>query len=360
MTSRHPPRTLPRFSAGLSLCVLIGLAFLAGCVSSSTLKMKVSQLDESRQEADTQRQEISDLRRGLAQTQQENVALKAKVKTLVEEERIRTLKVDELQTRLRTSQEQSVDLEDRTADLKDELGAVRETLTGQLAEVMERNRILEEENAGLLDRFDRLSRRLEERQGRVDELAATLDGQEADLAAARQLLKEKEHQLSGLTATYEGLMGELKEEIRKGEIEVTRMRGRLTVNVLDRILFSSGRADTNAEGRDVVRRVAGVLKDVEDRQIRVEGHTDNVAISPRLAQTFPSNWELSTARATSIVKTLVAGGVDPSRLSVSGYSEYRPVAPNDTAENRTRNRRIEIVLLPLEDGRSADAGGEAP
>lgn len=118
--------------------------------------------------------------------------------------------------------------------------------------------------------------------------------------------------------------------------------------MVEKILFDSGSAEIKKEGKKVLDRVVEILKNVKDRQINIEGHTDNVPISPRLAQKFPTNWELSTARATNVVRYLQEKGIDPALLSATGYAEYRPVSPNDTEEGRAKNRRIEIVLVPLE------------
>jgi chemotaxis protein MotB len=117
---------------------------------------------------------------------------------------------------------------------------------------------------------------------------------------------------------------------------------------VERILFDSGQADLKKAGIQVLHRVGDILKEVADKQIRVEGHTDNVPISPRLRQKFASNWELSTARATNVVRFLQQHkGIAGSRLSVAGYGPYRPVASNQSAGGRAQNRRIQIVLVPL-------------
>ena len=117
--------------------------------------------------------------------------------------------------------------------------------------------------------------------------------------------------------------------------------------MVDRILFPSGEADVTRDGFKVLRRVGNVLKSTEGKIIRVEGHTDNVAISDRLKGKFPTNWELSTARATNVVRFLQDSvGIDPAHLRAVGLSEYHPVAPNTSARGRSQNRRIEIGLLP--------------
>jgi chemotaxis protein MotB len=171
----------------------------------------------------------------------------------------------------------------------------------------------------------------------------------ADLSDEKmQAIKEKDRAISELKKTYNNLVSELNEEIKKGEIEVTQLRDKLTLSMVDKILFDSGKADIKQNGKAVLDRVAEILKRVTDKQIRIEGHTDNVPIGPVLAVKFPTNWELSTARSTTVVRYLQYQGVDPAFLSAAGYSEYRPVDSNEEDEGRAKNRRIEIVLIPLD------------
>ncbi len=117
--------------------------------------------------------------------------------------------------------------------------------------------------------------------------------------------------------------------------------------MVDRVLFDSGQAQSKPAGIKVLKQVGNVLKNVTDKQIRIEGHTDNVPISVKLQDRFKTNWELSTARATTVVRYLIdQGGVDRQHLSAVGYAETHPIASNDTDEGRSSNRRIEIVLYP--------------
>jgi len=100
---------------------------------------------------------------------------------------------------------------------------------------------------------------------------------------------------------------------------------------------------------EVLRRVGGVVKEVADKEIRIEGYTDNVPISSRLQQKFPTNWELSAARAVNVLRFLQERiGIPGERISACGFGEFKPVADNATAEGRALNRRIQIVLVPLE------------
>jgi len=218
-----------------------------------------------------------------------------------------------------------------------------------------------------------LGKEVQQLKGRLDELESLVAARNTELEALRQQNLElmnirdnqaaeleefqastgrfteiKNKEIERLKGTYDSLVQELQEEIKKGEIKVTQVLDRLSVNMVEQILFDSGSADIKPEGLKVLERVGGILKKVTDKQIRVEGHTDNVPIGGRLIDKFPTNWELSVARATNVVKFLSEKvGVDPRFLSAVGYSMYRPVASNDTKESRAQNRRIEITLLPL-------------
>ncbi|MFH2074643.1 MAG: OmpA family protein, partial [Pseudomonadota bacterium] len=109
-----------------------------------------------------------------------------------------------------------------------------------------------------------------------------------------------------------------------------------------------GRAEVKSEGLEVLKRVVEILKTVTDKIIRVEGHTDNVPIGGILAKRYPTNWELSAARAINITRSLEKEGLDPALLSAAAFGEYQPVADNETPEGRAKNRRIAIILLPKE------------
>jgi len=120
----------------------------------------------------------------------------------------------------------------------------------------------------------------------------------------------------------------------------------VVVNLPSGALFNSGRARLNASGRELMERVGTALQNL-DNDIVVEGHTDSIPVSGDLATIFPSNWELSVARAANTVNYLEnAAGMSPERLAATGFGQQRPVAPNDTRDGRALNRRVEIVVLP--------------
>jgi len=163
----------------------------------------------------------------------------------------------------------------------------------------------------------------------------------------RKISTEKNDEINRLKSTYEELIGGLQKEVEQGEVTITQLADRLQVNIVDRIIFPSGKAEVTLPGQKILRQVGNILKQVTDRRIRVEGHTDNVPIHPKLQAEFATNWELSVARATNVVRFLQEQvGIDPGKLEIAGLGQYQPVATNNTRNGRRQNRRIEILLLP--------------
>ncbi len=141
---------------------------------------------------------------------------------------------------------------------------------------------------------------------------------------------------------YDELVKGLSREVEKGQLQVKQYKNMLAVDLAEQVFFDSGSATLKGEGKDVLKTVGGALKGYENKIIRVVGHTDNVPVSK---SQFPSNWELSAARATTVVRYLQECGVKPERMIAAGRGEYDPVAPNDTPEGRQKNRRIELMLI---------------
>jgi chemotaxis protein MotB len=178
-----------------------------------------------------------------------------------------------------------------------------------------------------------------------------LETDKAELTHAKEELSKdvaaKEGELAQLKGTYENLQEKMKDEIAKGDIVLSQDGGRLRVGLVDKILFDSGEAAISKRGEGVLARVGAVLASIDDKQIQVSGHTDRTPISDKLTAQFPTNWELSAARAINVVRFLSEkAAVPPQRLVASGYGEFHPVASNKSAAGRARNRRIEILLTP--------------
>ncbi len=221
--------------------------------------------------------------------------------------------------------------ESLTATTED-LQAKIKGLTGEVDQLKKERAVLQGEKASL-----------------QQEKESTLKNAEALQAKVNQLTEkaEKAEQLEKATQTYQDLQKKLEKEIQEGQVQIKEMKDRLTVTMVDQILFASGSAVVGKKGKAVLAKVVTILKDVKGKRIEVDGHTDNVPIVSTLKSRFATNWELSTARATEVVRYLQEeGGIDPQVLSAAGFGEYQPIAPNDTEEGRHKNRRIEIVLLP--------------
>lgn len=192
---------------------------------------------------------------------------------------------------------------------------------------------------------DKAKTELDQTIAEQNELDATLQRTKSELEACQKSGESARQYAETLKQREADLRNRLQKEISDKEVEISQLRGQLNVRVLDKILFKSGSADILPAGQAVLEKVARVLETTDD-QIRVEGHTDNVPISDRLKSKYYSNWELSAARAASVVRYFQYGSakIDPTRLEAVGYAEYQPVAPNDNDADRQRNRRVEIVL----------------
>lgn len=201
-------------------------------------------------------------------------------------------------------------------------------------------------------------RGLEERVKGLESDKATLS---QSMTALAENLEEKEAELARLKATYDSLEERMQAEIKKGEIRLTQDEGRIKVDLVDKVLFDSGQAELSPRGVEVLSRIAGVVARIDDKQIQVSGHTDDAPIVNELKQRYPSNWELSAARAVNVVRFLAEkGGVPAKRLVAAGHGEFQPVASNNTPQGRAQNRRIEILLTPALKSAAKVAAAKTP
>ena len=295
----------------LSVLVVLLAAGLSACsVMQGTYQKKADEADALTRRLATLQKKHDDLAA-------ENAALKARNEGLAAELAGMTLQKDKLTTDLAYVTGQR----DKAAADKEEL-----------------DRILQ-------SRSDNLSQTIFELRRKV----ADLDAENAKLKAENaSLVKAKEEQVQKVSSTYESLLEKMKSEISKGQVTISELKGKLTVNMVDSILFDSGKAEVKKGGLEILGKVISILKDVNDKSIRIEGHTDTVQIVGVLAKRYPTNWELSAARAINVARHLQDQGIDPGQLSAVAYGEWKPVATNDTAEGKAKNRRIEIILVPKE------------
>lgn len=337
----------------LALGCFTVLVILTGCVSTRTYQTKAD-------ESETRKAKLDSAIVELEGEKAANLKLKKELADLTasKEKEAASLKehIDELSNRgIMTSKE----IEELKTE-KERLSASDKEKTGELAGTAA---MMDELNGKLA----RISKELEDVKKERDGLMASdvAKGEEITAKAKEgeylnreierlklktgELSSEKEKELANIKSTYENLVKEMKQEIEKGDIKITQAVDRLSVNMVEKILFDSGKAEVKLEGLKVIKRVGDILKGVNDKQIRVEGHTDNVPIGAKIREKYQTNWELSTARATNIVRYLHEKvGVNPKLLSAAGMADNKPVASNDTPEGKAQNRRIEIALLPLD------------
>lgn len=286
-----------RLVASLVLAVFV----LGGCITRTEHEQLMDQAAQN-------------LAMAQARHQQELGAAQAQLASLGAE-------LQRLQGEIATRDQQIAELNAQIADLQkkhDDAVALAEQLRLTL------------ERAGksvdqLLSEKGDLAKALEENRARLEEL------RKAQEAAQKR------------ADLFKNLLARFKKMIDAGDIQIVLRDGRMVLQLRNDVLFDSGKVDIKPEGKKALKDVASVLASLDGRELAVAGHTDDVPIS---TARFPSNWELSTARAVEVVKYLIDAGVPADRLSAAGYGQFDPVAKNDSPEGRAKNRRIEIVLQP--------------
>jgi chemotaxis protein MotB len=194
-------------------------------------------------------------------------------------------------------------------------------------------------NAKLRSELERLGKNVDQMLQEKGTLSKALD----DAKLRLDELRKAQAAAEARALLFQQFVLKFKKMIDAGQLKIATRNGRLVLQLPNDVLFDSGMTVLKPAGKEALVQVAQVLKSVAGRKFQVAGHTDNVPIQ---TARFPSNWELSTARAVEVVKLLSAQGVDPKSLSAAGYGEFDPVAANDAADGRSKNRRIEITLQP--------------
>jgi len=227
---------------------------------------------------------------------------------------------------------------------------------------------LRAQQAKLTQDLSKLAGDLAQLHSQTGALASMRDSikQERDaLQAERDAIRSERDSLRKAQAEtvshYDALVNQLSQEVNQGHLKIKQYRNMLTVDVADKIFFDSGSADIKESGTVVLKKVGKALAIYADKIIRVVGHTDNVPLSRAVQEYFSTNWELSVARATTVVRFLQDEcEIAPERLVAAGRGPYQPVARNDTPAGRQRNRRIEIMLLDRSLAEGIAQGAQAP
>jgi chemotaxis protein MotB len=230
---------------------------------------------------------------------------------------------------------QIADLEKQGAELDAKLKATQAERDGLQKSLDDTTALAGE----LKKRLEKLGQNVEKLTSEKGELSRTLD----DAKLRLEELRKQKLAAEARAATFRNLMEKLRSMIDAGQLKVIIRDGRMLIALESDVLFDSGKTNLKPAGQTALAKVAQVLAGITDRKYQVAGHTDDVPIH---TARFPSNWELSTARAVEVVNFLIANGMKPQQVSAAGFGEFDPVAANDSPEHRAQNRRIEIVLQP--------------
>ena len=258
------------------------------------------------------------------------------------------------------------ELEKQAAGLKNELeqsSRQNEALTRQIGRFTAKNESLEAQSQDLRAALETATRRNEQQSQAVEGYRKTIGAQASEIQALKTdllglegriagieqnkeaLLQQEELDKARLKKTYEDLLASLESEVGEKTIQIENFQDALTINIMDQIFFDSGKAAIKKDGLSILDRIAAILANLPEKIIRVEGHTDDVPIGPKIKSVYPSNWELASARSSAVARYFIdKHRIDPARVVAISYSQYRPLVPNTTEGNRAKNRRIEIVL----------------
>jgi chemotaxis protein MotB len=380
-------QTLP-FS--LTALLILSATTMSGCVSMETHSKTLTALDAAKKSSAQFQQQLAGLQNNLDKEAAQRKAAEQQASALLKEREALETRSNELQSRLDSLENENgqlnselgnvrgqiIDLEQKLASgstsAQAEIAALQKQASGleanaariaqereqlrqeqlQLAAMLEQERLAKESRStsaqAEIAALQKQASALKANAARIAQEREQLRQEQLQLAAMlEQERLEKEEEINRLTRTHDDLSKSLQDEISKGNITIQQVRDRLTINMVERVLFDSGQAQIKPTGLKVLKEVGDILKKITDKQIRIEGHTDNVPISAKLQNRFKTNWELSTARATTVVHYLIEqSGVDRQYLSAVGYADTRPIALNDSEEGKSSNRRIEIVLYP--------------
>jgi chemotaxis protein MotB len=215
--------------------------------------------------------------------------------------------------------------------------------------------------------IDGLQKEIQDRDATIAELRGELKHADTKLSSFQEqvvagqrevkVLQAKLSELSGekaqienkidhLETSYESLLSDLKKQIENRDVTIQRIQEKLSITLVDHILFEFGKATISPEGKENLRKVAKILRGIQNKMIEVVGHTDEIPIMEKYQWKFPSNWELSADRAAAVVRYLQELGVEPADMEAVGRSFYAPIGGNETAEGRAKNRRVNIIIAP--------------
>ncbi|WNM61434.1 OmpA family protein [Candidatus Nitrospira neomarina] len=341
---------------GNTLLLVVACTVVVGCVSQQSHERALQEYEKNHEstiaELERLQQAVEEKQTEVLQLQDTKTALEhtVEVQDQMKEEQLAAVQqeVEALYTQIRklVNSEGGGSLTDPLFggepldfhDLAAALTKVRSGLDGQISQMSH----LREQNGQLEKELSALEARLKEVERLKHELELVRkarEAQEAQLEKVKYEVLTVGEEIDRITKALEDKFG--------NSLVVTQHHDRLVLTMLGQVLFESGEADLTPLGLRIMKQVGQVLATVPGKNIQVEGHTDNHRIYGQLQKQYPTNWELSTARATTVLRYLIEQtGMDPKQFSATGYADMRPVMTNETEEGRAQNRRVEIVLYP--------------
>ncbi len=241
------------------------------------------------------------------------------------------------------SQKKYNELETKQRETQDQLNTATVKLNSCLDEkdrMNEQITRLNNTNAALLNNVGDLATLSKKEAENLERSLESIKEKDLAIRSMQDAMNKKDSVTLALVTSLKGALGNMSDE----DIEINVEKGVVYVSISDKLLFDSGRYNITPRAKEVLGKVATVVKNKPNIEFMVEGHTDNKPISTSM---FEDNWDLSVKRATSVVRVLQDDfGVEPARMTAAGRSYYIPVATNETAEGRAKNRRTRIVVLP--------------
>lgn len=302
----------------------------------SALTKKVDQLNQEKAASEGRIREAAECPETLKKVASELETRDALVKDLRSQSAGTQSQVVTLTQQVAKGVEEIEGLKGRLSHLEKEIGDKEGSLAdvGQKLQTSERESEVNKKTIALLR--DELSSK--------DGLIAKLEGRLSDIKGEEVRIKTA---LSEIKTAHDAVVSRLRGQIQNKEVTISKLWDKLSITFVDRVLFEFGRASITPEGRGILTKVGEILKGVKSKTIRVIGHTDDRPIAAEYRYKFPSNWELSSSRATSVVRFFQKeSGLLPEDMEAVGRSLYEPVASNDTPEGRALNRRVNIIIAP--------------
>lgn len=312
----------------------IMILMMASCVPSK----QYNDLKASQEKCEADRQELTNNNRKLTA---DNDELKADLESI--SKKYAELKSDtiDLGREMRITRKKQKELDQRNKELLDRLNDAQTKGSEENRKLVKYLRDTQEELLAREDRLRELEKQLNAKEKRLNDLEGELKDREARVQELESIIAEKDAAVRALKDRISNALLGFKD---KG-LTVEQKNGKIYVSLEAQLLFPSGSTAVNAEGKQALLDLAKVIKDEKDITILVEGHTDTDPFNGSGA--IKDNWDLSVMRATAVVKIMTSeGSMDQTMLTAAGRGEYMPIAPNNTAEGKAKNRRIEIILTP--------------